>query len=89
METFPFSIISPCTVVSIPNSISFDVNLITFVVASIRIHSNMDMVVLEGTAFKTILTAFVKLLLSKINFMVDNSFQYIPKTGKHIYIYNN
>ena len=52
---FPCSKISPFTVVSIPSSISLPVSLISPEEASIRIHSKIDMVVLEGTAFITIL----------------------------------
>ena len=55
---FPCSRISPSTFVSIPSSISLPVSLISPVLASIRIHSRMDMVVLEGTAFITILMPF-------------------------------
>ena len=73
----PFSIISPSTIVSIPSSMSLAVNLIISEEASIRIHSKIFIVVLEGTAFKTILTAFDKLLFVKINFiMCKTPFRY-------------
>ena len=51
----PCSSMSPSTLVSIPNSISLPVSLISLVLASMSMHSRMDMVVLEGTAFITIL----------------------------------
>ena len=55
---FPFSRIFPSTVVWMPSSISFPVSLISFVEASIKIHSKIGMVVLDGTAFRTILMPF-------------------------------
>ena len=51
----PCSRISPATVVSIPSSMSLPVSLISLPLASMRIHSNIDMVVFEGTSFSTIL----------------------------------
>ena len=65
MATIPFSRMVPSTMVSIPNSISFVVNLISLVDASIRIHSRMDIVVLEGTALREIFTLFKRLLLEQ------------------------
>ena len=50
----PFSTTSPSMTVSIPISISLAVSLICPCVASIRIHSRIDMVVLLGTALETI-----------------------------------
>jgi len=44
--------------------------LIWFVEASIRIHSRIGIVVLEGTAFKEILTLFNKIVLEQIIFML-------------------
>ena len=85
MATLPFSIISPSTIVSIPSSISLPVNLISLVVASIRIHSRIFIVVLVGTAFITIPTALFKFDLVKTNFMLITSFQE-NSSGEEIYI---
>ena len=49
--------------------------LISLVVASIRIHSRIFIVVLVGTAFITIPTALFKLDLVKTNFMLITSFR--------------
>ena len=68
MATLPFSIIS--TMVSIPSSISLAVNLISFVVASIKIHSKMFIVVLAGTAFITMPTALARFVFEKTNFII-------------------
>ena len=65
----PASAISPCTVVSIPSSISLAVNLIIPSVASIRIHSNIDIVVFDETAFITMLIPVIKSDFLQINFM--------------------
>ena len=54
----PLSSIVPSMIVSIPISISLAVNLISFVEASIKIHSKIAMVVLVGTAFETMFTPF-------------------------------
>ncbi len=58
--TVPFSMIFPLTRVSIPSSISFAISFILSPVASITRHSSMGMVVLTGTAFRTIFTLFNK-----------------------------
>ena len=65
----PFSRISPSTTVSIPSSISLARSFISLPVASIRIHSRIDIVVLLGTAFATIFTPFNRLDLLHINFI--------------------
>ena len=70
----PFSTISPSIIVSIPNSISFAVSFICPLVASIRIHSNIDIVVLLGTAFETILTPLRRFDFEHINFMCITPF---------------
>ena len=44
--------------------------MIWFVVASIRIHSRIGIVVLDGTAFKEMLTLFNKLLLEQMIFIM-------------------
>ena len=87
IATLPFSIISPSTIVSIPSSISLAVNLISFVEASIRIHSNIDIVVLVGTAFITIPTALFKLLFVKINFIMCKTPFMICQQNRMAYIY--
>ena len=66
----PFSKTSPSIFVSIPSSISFAVNLMFPVVASIRIHSKIAIVVLDGTAFATILTPFKRFDFEQIIFMM-------------------
>ena len=69
----PFSKISPSTLVSIPSSMSLPVNLISLVEASIKIHSKIGIVVLEGTAFKTILIPFKRAAFWNVSFItVDN-----------------
>ena len=68
--TLPFSSIVPSTIVSIPSSISLVVNLIWFVVASMRIHSSIGMVVFDGTALSAILTLFNRLDLEQIIFIM-------------------
>ena len=68
--TMPFSTISPSTLVSMPNSISFDVNFISPAEASIKIHSKIGIVVLEGTAFITMLTLFTRFALEQISFIM-------------------
>ena len=65
----PLSAISPSMVVSIPSSISLAVRVITPLVASIRIHSRIDMVVLLGTALDTICTPPSRLDLEQISFI--------------------
>ena len=65
----PASIISPNTFVSIPSSISLAVILISPSVASIKIHSNIDMVVLDDTAFITILIPDIKSDFLQTNFI--------------------
>ena len=57
---FPRSRIVPSTFVSIPSSISLPVSLISSETASIRMHSRIGIVVLEGTAFRTMLMPFIK-----------------------------
>ena len=69
MAIKPFSIMSPSIIVSIPSSISFAVNLIISVVASIRIHSSIGIVVFEGTALETMLTPLTKFDFVQIIFM--------------------
>ena len=64
----------PSIVVSIPSSISFAVNLIVSVVASIKIHSKIGMVVLEGTALETILTPLTKFDFVQMIFMCITPF---------------
>ena len=49
-ELFPGSSIVPSIIVSIPSSISFAINLMLSLEASIRRHSNIGIVVLVGTA---------------------------------------
>ena len=66
----PFSSIVPSITVSIPSSISFAVNLISFEEASIKMHSNIAIVVLVGTAFDTVLTPYNKFDLEQINFIL-------------------
>ena len=56
--------------VSIPSSISLVVNLIWFVVASMRIHSRIGIVVFDGTALSAILTLFNRLDLEQMIFIV-------------------
>ena len=53
----------------IPSSISLAVNLIISVVASIKIHSRIGIVVLEGTALETILTPLTRLDLLQVIFI--------------------
>ena len=65
---------SPSIIVSIPNSISLAVNLIISVVASIRIHSRIGIVVLEGTAFDTMLTPFARFDFVQMIFMCITPF---------------
>ena len=74
IATIPFSRISPSTIVSIPSSISFAVNLISLADASISMHSRMDIVVLEGTALETMLTPLRRFALEQINFMCITPF---------------
>ena len=74
MATIPFSAIVPSTFVSIPSSISLAVNLISLVEASIRMHSRIDIVVLEGTALDTILTPFSRFAFEQVNFMCITPF---------------
>ena len=57
-------------IVSIPSSISLVVNLIWFVVASIRIHSRIGIVVLEGTAFSEMFTLLSKLIFWQMIFIM-------------------
>ena len=57
-SNFTFFFNSTSTIVSIPSSISLVVNLIWFVVASMRIHSRIGIVVFDGTALSAILTLF-------------------------------
>ena len=62
--------------------------LISLVVASIRIHSRMFIVVLVGTAFITIPTALFKSLLENTRFIiVQNSFRCRKVNNRHIYKY--
>jgi len=61
-------------IVSIPSSISFAVSLISPFVASIRIHSSIDIVVLLGTALETVLTPFKRFDLEQIIFMCITPF---------------
>ena len=68
----PRSAISPSTRVSIPSSISFAINLISFVEASIRIHSSIAIVVRVGTALDTIFTPRNKFDLEQISFMKNS-----------------
>ena len=63
------------SVFSIPNSISLAVNLISLVEASIRMHSRIDIVVLEGTALDTILTPFSRFAFEQVNFMCITPFK--------------
>ena len=72
----PRSEIDPSTVVSIPNSISLPVSLISSADASIRIHSNIFIVVLDGIAFETILIPFIRDSFLKISFMLISSFPF-------------
>ena len=65
----PLSAISPSIFVSMPNSISLAINLISFADASISIHSNIAIVVRVGTAFETILTPHSKFAFEQISFM--------------------
>ena len=65
----PFSTISPSIIVSMPSSISLAINLIFLPVASIKIHSRIDIVVLFGTAFETICTPLNRFDLLHINFI--------------------
>ena len=69
IATIPLEIISPSTIVSIASSVSFEVNLIQSDEASIKIHSKIGIVVLEGTAFSTILIDCNKLDLLKTKCM--------------------
>ena len=52
--------ISPLTIVSIPNSMSLDTNLIPASEASITKHSRIVMVDFDDTALRAILTPFNK-----------------------------
>ena len=63
------STMSPSIDVSMPSSISFAVSFTTSVVASIRIHSRIGMVVLDGTAFETMLTPFTRFDFVQIIFI--------------------
>ena len=65
----PRSTMSPSIDVSMPSSISFAVSFTTSVVASIRIHSRIGMVVLDGTAFETMLTPFTRFDFVQIIFI--------------------
>ena len=70
---FPFSRIFPSTFVSIPSSISLAVSLISSEDASIKMHSKIGMVVLDGTAFKTMLIPLSNESFLNVSFMaVDN-----------------
>ena len=65
----PFSMICPSIVVSIPSSMSLAVSLISPLVASTKIHSRIDIVVLLGTALDTICTPFKRFAFEQTNFM--------------------
>ena len=65
----PLSSTTPSIRVSIPSSISLAINLISFVDASIRIHSRIAIVVRVGTAFDTMLTPRNKFPFETISFM--------------------
>ena len=67
--TLPGSTILPSQTVSIPNSVSFPTSCIFPLDASRRIHSNIDIVVFDGTAFDTIFIAFVRSLFLNCNFI--------------------
>ena len=72
---FPFSSMVPSTTVSMPSSMSLPVSLIWSVVASIRMHSKIGMVVLEETAFRTMLIPLSRSSFLNVSFInVDNSF---------------
>ena len=71
MAILPASIISPSTLVSIPNSISLAVNLISPSVASIRMHSRIDIVVFDDTAFITILIPVIKSDFLQTSFIIN------------------
>ena len=73
----PLSSIVPSIFVSIPSSISLAINFISFVEASIRMHSNIAIVVLVGTALETILTPRNKFDFEQIIFILENSFLYV------------
>ncbi len=66
----PCSSISPSTAVSIPSSKSFAIMRMTSVFASIKMHSRIDMVVLLGTAFETMLIPRCRFALEQIIFML-------------------
>lgn len=70
----PCSRIWPSTFVSIPSSISFPVRRISLEEASIRIHSKIDMVVLDGTAFITMLMPFTMASFWNCSFMIVDNF---------------
>ena len=70
MATLPLSKISPLMIVSIPSSISFPVNFISPADASIRIHSSIVIVVLDGIALRTVLTPDKSSDLLQIIFIV-------------------
>ena len=72
IATLPGSIISPWTTVSMPSSISLAVILIFPSVASIRKHSNIDIVVFEDTAFIVMLTPESKSFFLQISFIVKS-----------------
>ncbi len=65
----PFSTILPSIYVSIPSSISFAINLIVLSLASIKIHSSIDIVVLLGTALDTIWTPLRRFDFEQTNFI--------------------
>ena len=71
MATIPFSAIVPSTFVSIPSSISLAVNLISPSVASIRMHSRIDIVVFDDTAFITILIPVIKSDFLQTSFIIN------------------
>ena len=80
---FPCSRISPSAFVSMPSSVSLPVRRMVSDSASMRMHWRMVMVVLEGTAFRTIFTAFSKFSFRNVSFMdVDNSFRKICAGGE-------
>ena len=66
----PFCSMVPVTIVSIPSSMSFVVNLMMLEEASIRMHSKIGMVVLFGTALRAMFTLFDKFDFEQMIFIM-------------------